>query len=145
VASGEASGDIGPVRRCALYSPGHTVHFIQARHGWEERRPKVPGRLVAVDGNLIVVRMAGRERRYRNHEPERLRSAAERAGGEVILQAGLALLTVPHEGGGYVFSIADADEPWRACLVEEDDPGPLTTAEIARRILDRGGGYFRPA
>ena len=105
----------------------------------------MPGRLVAVDGNLIVVRLAGRERWYRNHEPARLRSAAERAGGEIVVQEGLSLLTVRREGGGYVFSIANADETWRDCVAEEHDPGPLSAEEMAERILDRGGGYLRPA
>lgn len=49
--------------RTNLNAPGHTVHVIQARHGWEERKPMVPGRLLAVEENLIVVRTAGRERR----------------------------------------------------------------------------------
>ena len=130
---------------CALYLAGHTVHFIQARHGWEERKPRVPGRLVAVEGNLVVVRVGQREARYRNHTPARLRAAAERAGGEVLVQQGLSLIWVPREGGASVFSIARAELPWRDCLEEEDAPAPLTTQEVAERVLERGGGYFRPA
>jgi hypothetical protein len=129
---------------CALYIPGHTVHFIQARHGWEERRPRLPARLIAVEGNLVVVRVGSYERRYRNHEPDRLRAAAERAGGEVLVQAGLSLLWIPHEGGDSLFCIADADLPWRECLVEDDAPGPLSTKEVVERLLERGGGVFRP-
>ena len=133
-----------PGNRCALYLPGHTVHFIQARHGWEERRPVVPGRLVAVDATLVIVRLGGRERRFRNHEPQRLRAAAEEAGGAVGVQEGLSLLSVRQEDRWPMFSIADAGVPWRACLREEEDPGPVTSDEMARRILDRGGGYWRP-
>jgi hypothetical protein len=133
-----------PGSRCALSLPGHSVHFIQARHSWEKRRPVVPGRLVAVDGTLVVVRLGGRERRFRNHEPQTLRAAAEEAGGAVGVQEGLSLLSVRRADRWAMFSIADAGVPWRACLREEVEPGPITSLEIARRILDRGGGYWRP-
>src|SRR5688572_26662113 len=71
------SDELRPPRRCALYVPGHAVHFIQARHGWEQPELRKAARLVAIEGNLLVFQLRRGERRYRNHEPERLAEAVE--------------------------------------------------------------------
>jgi hypothetical protein len=139
-AAGRAEDGLRTPRRCALYLPGHTVHFIQARLGWEEPESREPARLVAIEGNLLVVRVGSKERRYRNHEPERLGEAAERFGPEVMVQESLHLLLLPSDTGDLCFCIARAHEPWRECVAERPS-GPLD-AESAVDLLERFGGFY---
>ena len=81
---------------CALYKPGHRVHFIQAKLGWEGNRTEYrTGTLFSVeDDGWITVEVDGDVLRFWNHEPERARICFEQAGGHVGLP-GHSLLHAP--------------------------------------------------
>jgi hypothetical protein len=122
-------------RKCDLYIAGHTVHWIQAirSHDVANRR----GHLVAVEGNAITADFDGEYERYRNHDPQRLLEIIG-IGGTVIVCSRYSLLK---SGGGYCFSIVDAEDPWRPC-----DCKPLTSAtpEALAERLETHGGFVVP-
>lgn len=126
----ESDGDRPEVRRapavtrighetadCRSYRPGHTVHFIQARHAAEHPDP-VPV-LASVDaaGAILVTDESGGLRLH-NHGPARAAAALARSGGRAELVRAKSVLGVPQIRGGAMFSIA-VDQRWSPCT-----PGP---------------------
>jgi hypothetical protein len=45
------------------FRPGHTVHWIQARHAWEDLEDWRRGRLTSVEGRKLEVELADKVRR----------------------------------------------------------------------------------
>jgi len=125
---------------CGLYLPGHCVHWIQARLGWEdtENLPE-EGRLVDVgsDGTLIVD--VGEEvRRLWNHQPERISDAAARRGDVVFHQPRWGLLAIPQGASRYLFCVAPSESSHRPCPVEAPTGTPA-------ELLRTAGGFSIPA
>src|SRR5690625_3806125 len=100
---------------CRSYRPGHTVHFIQARHAAEHPDP-VPV-LASVDaaGAILVTDESGGLRLH-NHGPARAAAALARSGGRAELVRAKSVLGVPQIGGGAMFSIA-VDQRWSPCTL----------------------------
>jgi len=93
---------------CALYKPGHQVHFIQAKLGWQENRANYrTGKLLSVeDDGWIAVEVGGELLRFWNHQPERARWCFEQSGGRIGLP-GYGLLHAPNKrGGNYCFCVS---------------------------------------
>jgi len=124
-------------KRCALYTPGHHVHLIQAklardgdpagyRHGTV---------MLVQDDGWITVNTDGEDIRLWNHDPERVRSCARESGGQVGLP-GWNLLHAPHGDGR------------RACICVSDH-GPTPCAPLSKagsspaglheQVLSHGG------
>lgn len=99
---------------CRSYRPGHTVHFIQARHAAEYPDP-VPV-LASVDtaGQILVTDQTGGLRLH-NHSPARVAAALDRSGGRAELVRAKSVLGVPQIRGGALFSIA-VDARRSTCL-----------------------------
>jgi hypothetical protein len=118
---------------CALYTPGHRVHFIQAKLGWEEDPANHrTGTILSVeDDGWINVDVDGEVLRLWNHEPERARRCLEESGGRVVLP-GHCLLRAPGEEGNYCFSVStNGPTPCAG-------PPPAGT-DPAERIRSHGG------
>ena len=122
--------------KCALYTPGHQVHFIQGKLSWEGDPLKYrSGTVVSVDDDgWITVEVDGAEVRVWNHEPARARHRIETAGGLVVLREP-HVLAAPSANGNALFSISDTVT---ACvpLSAEPDNSPVGLVE---QLLSRGG------
>ena len=96
---------------CALYTPGHQTHFIQARLALEVDAAKYQkGSLVNVtDDGWINVAVDGEIRRFWTHDPARARYNVAESEGEVGLP-GVDLLHAPLQDGRSIFCICVADE-----------------------------------
>lgn len=71
---------------CTSYSPGHNVHFIQARHCWENPSEVAAVELIAIHGHWFDVLIGGRRHRGWNHDAAHVREffaagVGEGAGG----------------------------------------------------------------
>jgi hypothetical protein len=127
--------------KCALYLPGHQVHFVQAAHSSREPRRPQTGQVTSVSGGYVTVAFPSKVRVYRNHLTRQLRAAVEQGGSEVVVDEGWSILFVPQldapggaidapelvarDGTVYCFSIAEADKAWTQCRRE-----PLTPSEV---------------
>src|SRR5665811_679934 len=68
-----STSSIPSVHRCARYTPGHSVHWVQARRSWIDKSiSELPrGEIVSMEGEVIVVANEGPLLRYRNHDVDR--------------------------------------------------------------------------
>ncbi len=100
-----------PENGCRRYSPGHNVHYIQARkaqeHPGQGRRVKI---YEFLERDVVVLRVAGEARRYYNHYLRRLHAASDDGRRTVYLYEEKSLLRC----GTYLFSIA-TPQGWRPC------------------------------
>jgi hypothetical protein len=102
-------------RRCQILGRGHQPNPIAVRRSAEA--PRRPGRLAAVEGDLITVFFGPGEILYaRNHDTERLRSIIPNGG---IVDVPLAYPSLLRTYGGYQFSLLPGDEELEPCT---DDP-----------------------
>jgi hypothetical protein len=132
-----ASRTIDP-SACALYTPGHRVHFIQAKRGWEaDPATYRTGALLSVeDDGWLTAQLEGETVRLWNHEAARLRRIAQPAGLRVALTR-YGVLHVPHERGRYCFSVStDGPSPCQG-------PAPAATRPMQR--IASHGGFLLPA
>jgi hypothetical protein len=106
--------EIPPVKLCQSYRPGHSVHWIQAGKSRDDGQ-RVPGRIVDISGDLVVVSTAEGIRRYRNHDPGRLELLARKYGAGVAIQGHWSILTV---AGYYISITADSGRPLAPCMLE---------------------------
>jgi hypothetical protein len=121
---------------CALYTPGHQVHFIQMRRASETDPANYRnGTLVSVDDDgWITVEVDGEALRFWTHDPARARECFEESAGHVGLP-GLGLLHAAYRSGRYCISVAtDGPTP---CV--PPSPVELTPAGLAARIRTHGG------
>jgi hypothetical protein len=126
--------DLGPAKHCGAYTPGHEVHYIQARISSREG-PGTSARISAIDDDGTIHFADGTTKW--NHEPKRLRRAVDASGPGVLLCAH-HVLRVPHPGGAYCFCLGDAPSP---C------PGPAkkpTSVEDLVTQLNERGGFLIP-
>lgn len=93
------------------------VHYIQVFKSLEdEGDAPIPARILAIDDDCVTVALHdGIERRYRNHELDRLRAAVELFGADVLVQERWHLLRIPSKDGHFAFSIASEETPWTGC------------------------------
>jgi hypothetical protein len=130
---------VPPLRRCTSYEAGHTVHWIQALH--TANKPEVArrtrrGTLVAVDGDVLMIRFAvdAEPEGFRNHEPQRLLTIARRLPTAVSLNDRYCILLVDT----YCFSVRPAARgPLGQCPV--DDPVDSSPEALAERTRTHGG------
>jgi len=126
---------------CALYTPGHNVHFIQAKLGWEtDPATYRHGTVICVQSDgWITVEVDGEPLAFWTHDPARARECFQRSAGIVELP-GYSLLHAPHAGGRYCICVStDGPTPCAA-----PSPIDLTPAGLLSRIRSHGG-FLIPA
>src|SRR5579872_1480249 len=98
---------------CALYTPGHQVHFIQARLAWETDPANYRnGTLVSVeDDGWITVEVDGEVLRFWTHDPARARECFEASAGRVGLPEHGVLHAPRTDGGGRYGICVTSDGP----------------------------------
>ena len=122
-------------RQCGLYLPGHQVHMIQGLRYSDPDHPRVPGRLIDVaDDGILVVELDDEIRRYWHHDPQAFALAASRTDNDVELQARWSMLGTPTKKGYHPIYIADPDDH-RGC---PDTPPTGTALEL----LESAGGFL---
>jgi hypothetical protein len=118
------------VRPCGSYTPGHDVHYIQARKSGEAGAGQA-AHIVSVDDDGTITFADGTT--LWNHDPDRLRGLLERHGFDVRLCA-YGVMKLPHDATAYCFCVAPAATP---C------PGPVGPPEsfedVVRQVAERGG------
>jgi hypothetical protein len=124
-------------KRCSYFSPGHTVHWIQALH--VANKPEVEARtrcgvIQSISGDVVEVHFDdGDVVRYRNHETGRL-SIVTSGSGPVSVNDQYSLL----RAGGSCFSVArDAGRPLQPCAT--DDVAGTDPAALAEGLHTHGG------
>ena len=135
--------------RCAYYTPGHNVHFIQARLAWENPTAYVPGEVLdIVDDVVVVATEHGDVRRFRNHDLDRFAWIVRDFGpGVTICDKGVLRIDA-RDGGGFTFCVLDdAGAPLGPCLdpdVVPPPPSDRSPESLARYLVERirgeGGG-----
>jgi hypothetical protein len=101
---------VRPPKKCGLFRPGHTPHWIQIFKATEDRvNLPSPGRLLEArpDGTVIVA-IEGEELLLWHHQPERIREAASVSGGVISYQPRWGMLWVPRNASRYAFCVASA-------------------------------------
>jgi hypothetical protein len=122
-------------RRCQMYLPGHSVHWIQARKS--EPGPFEVGILTEVNGDVITLEFGTEYRRYRNHEVERLVEIVGIDNGVHVSER----YRILRSRTGYLFSIATVGDRSVSC-----DATPLATVtpEALAERLETHGGFSIP-
>ena len=127
---------IPTLRRCGQYTPGHDVHYIQARLS-SEHAPRREAVIedIADDGTITFADGST----FWNHDPVRLRAIVQADGARVDVRS-YGVLKVPHAtgGGGFLVCVAEAATP---CADEPAGPRP---GESVVDELIRRGGVLRP-
>jgi hypothetical protein len=123
---------------CALYTPGHQVHFIQMRRASETDPANYRnGTLVSVDDDgWITVEVDGEALRFWTHDPARARECFEESGGHVGLREHGVLDAPCADGGGRYYICVATDGP-TPCV--PSSPVELTPAGLVARIRTHGG------
>lgn len=124
---------------CTSYSPGHTVHWMQAlrtANDYAVSAASWRGLLTSIDGEVLTVRAEADRRgvQFRHHDPERLAAAAYLPTA-VVINDQFAILRI----GSYCFSVLrDAGEALGPCPTDllSDD---ATDAQLVERINTHGG------
>lgn len=118
-------------RRCNVYSPGHSAHWIPAIRSDSAHHDV--GILSEINEELFIVDFGTEYRTYRNHETERLVEIVGVGNGVRICER----YRLARSRSGLLFSIALSSDPWGAC-----DDSPLTSATpqaLADRLNSHGG------
>lgn len=127
---------------CVLYTPGHTIHYIQAFQTWRRPQPHIDVEIVATDvaeGIVLAVDDAGNLRRFRNHDVVRLQTLVDRIGASGTL-LGYGVLRL---GTGYMVCLAEDDgSPLSHCVASTEVRPARTIEEFAENLIERGGGTF---
>jgi len=121
---------------CALYTPGHQVHFIQMRLASETDPANYRnGTLVSVDDDgWITVEVDSEALRFWTHDPARACECFEESSGHVGLPEH-GVLHAPCRSGRYCICVA-SDGP-TPCV--PPSPVELTPAGLVARIRTHGG------
>jgi len=118
------------VRPCGSYTPGHDVHYIQARKS-REAGDRRSARIGSVEDNGTITFADGTT--LWNHDPARLRGLLAIHGSDVSLRA-YGVMGLPHDGSEYCFCVAPEATP---CPGRADPPGSLE--DVVRQVAERGG------
>jgi hypothetical protein len=107
--------DRSPREWCRRYTPGHAVHWIQAKRAL--RTPPILYALVGVAGEHVTVRheATGSEERWRLHDASRLLAATLLAGSPTVALHEHGLLTVRGADGRRCFYPCRVPEDWGDC------------------------------
>lgn len=66
---------------CWLYTPGHTIHFIQARLAWGKGEPDPQiGEIISIEDGLITVALDSGVSQFQNHNLDAVRQAVKAYG-----------------------------------------------------------------
>ncbi len=123
-------------KRCALYTPGHQPHLIQAKLA-RDADPATyrHGTVVSVqDNGWLTVDVDGNTIRFWNHAPAWVRRCFKESGGQVGLP-GYDLLHAQHPHGRYCISVSH-DEPTPCAPPPTAGSGPTGLCEQA---MSHGG------
>jgi hypothetical protein len=125
---------------CALFKPGHQVHYIQAKLAGEcDPANYRTGEVVKVDDDgWITLDADGEVLRFWSHDPARARQCFEESFGRVGLP-GRSLLHAPTAKGRYCICIAQ--NATRCASVSSAD---LSAAGLVERVITHGG-FLLPA
>ncbi|MDE3064396.1 MAG: hypothetical protein KGJ36_01855 [Acidobacteriota bacterium] len=121
---------IGLPTNCGWYLPGHCVHWIQARKGWEDTEYKPEsGRLVDLrDDGTVIVRIGSEIRALWNHQAARIGDVVT-LGARVYHQPRWGLLSTSPGGMGGLFCVAASSADHVAC---PPNPRVGSPAELLR-------------
>lgn len=124
---------------CTSYSPGHTVHWMQAlrtANDYVVSAASWRGQLTSIDGEVLTVKRDEDRRvvEFRHHDPERLAAAADLPAA-VLVNDQFAILRI----GSYCFSVLrDTGEALGLCPTDSL-PDDATDAQLVERINTHGG------
>lgn len=123
--------------RCALYTPGHRTHLIQANLARNADPAKYRhGTVVSVrDDGWITVEMDGEKLRLWNHGPVWVRHCLEEAGWQVGLP-GYGLLHAGSARGGRYCICVSADGPTPCAPPSAAGSSP---AGLFEQVMSHGG------
>ncbi len=125
----------GGPQGCALYLPGHMIHYIQARLSWENPEKHLPGLIESIESEIVQVRVADGVRSYRNHDLSRLVELSKDTRDVVIRSYGVL------ECRMHLFCVAPADQERIPCR------GPSSHATDGASLFERAlndGGFLIP-
>jgi hypothetical protein len=124
-------------RRCALYTPGHQTHLIQAKLARDDDPAKYRhGVVVAVqDDGWSTLDVDGELLRFWNHDPQWVRRCFEEAGWQVGLP-GYGLLHARSARGGRYCICVSADGP-TPCA--PPSAAGSSVAGLVERVMSHGG------
>ena len=92
--------------QCGLYTPGHQVHWIQARLARTQVKPQLPGLIVSVDDDVVVVATEDGVYRWLHHDMVRLRRAVDEVGPAATwVGYGLLRLSEARDGSVPMFHV----------------------------------------
>jgi hypothetical protein len=112
---------------CALLAPGHRPHWIQALGS--ENKPEiaaltVTGRVVSLDGELIILDLPDGTAGFRNHNPDLMHRCLSDGGRQVRFNRHYRVLRWPAVPGP-VFEVAPNEGfPLGRCLTDGDLADP---------------------
>ena len=87
-------------RTCGSYSPGHQMHWIQAKKSWEDGQPTIDVSVVVHNDGRIDLEGDELQVTMWNHDPERLRDVVECRGcGRAVWKPRFHVLAVPGPSG----------------------------------------------
>lgn len=125
-------------KQCPLYTPGHSMHWIQARLTWKEPKPHQPGRIRDIDEFGFWFETDTGATRYLNHETARMAHLLERHGPAATLVGYGVLQLSSVDDGSPMFCVKEDDgEPLGPCIAPVLPPLPAdaTPEQIARRLI----------
>ena len=128
---------------CAIFLPGHCVHWIQGKKSVEPEQPVIPVSLVVHDDGIVDIEGSDLKLTLWNHSPALLLSALNSWAGRAWWKPRFHVLVVPGPSGR-AFNVARLDER-TACKQRvrprEGDP----VEEYILRAMREDGGYTIPA
>lgn len=116
---------------CALYTPGHQVHIIQAKLARDEPDGYHTGTVVSVeDDGWITVELGGETSRFWSHDPAWARHCFDESSGHVGLP-GWSLLHARSANGGRYCICVSTDGPTPCAPPSTADSSPTGLFEQA--------------
>ena len=126
-----------PANRCVRYSPGHSIHWIQARLTWSEPRPRTPVSILDIDDTGFSARTPDGVLRFLNHDTQQIREYVGDVGPEGEL-VGYGVLQLPTTGRGTIPMICvklDGGEPLESCVRADEVPS-IPRGALSDQIVD---------
>ena len=142
-----------PSQRCVLYTPGHSIHWIQARLTWREPRPRTPVSIIAIDDGGLLLETPDGTKRFLNHGTRGISEFVEEVGndGELV---GYGVLQLSPRSNGATPMICiklDEGEPLDRCRHSDEVPRlprGASSEQIAKHLIEAtdsfgGASIFR--